>query len=101
MFFKAENRLNEVNAAERCSTLRSILWFIKMPIIFVHLPASGAFPLMDALGVIFFSLFFDCIVTLFREHPREFATVVLALGKNYRELRVKPLSSPKRQALVL
>lgn len=56
---------------------------------------------MDALGVIFFFLFFNCIVTLFREHPREFATVVLALGKNYRELRVKPLSSAKRQALVL
>ncbi|EDL93729.1 phosphatase and actin regulator 2, isoform CRA_a [Rattus norvegicus] len=48
-----------------------------MPIIFVHLPASGAFPLMDALGVIFF-LFFNCIVTLFREHPPPgFATVVI------------------------
>lgn len=61
---KKENTLKEVNVAERCSTLRSILWFIKMPIIFVHLPASGAFPLMDALDVIF-----ECMITLLRKHP--------------------------------
>lgn len=63
-FFFKENTLKDVNVAERCSTLRSILWFIKMPIIFVHLPASGAFPLMDALDVIF-----ECIITLLRKHP--------------------------------
>jgi hypothetical protein len=59
-----EDTLKEVNVAECCPTLRSILWFIKMPIIFVHLPASGAFPLMDALDVIF-----ECIITLLRKHP--------------------------------
>lgn len=64
VFFFKENTLKDVNVAERCSTLRSILWFIKMPIIFVHLPASGAFPLMDALDVIF-----ECIITLLRKHP--------------------------------
>lgn len=36
--------MKEVNVAECCPTLRSILWFIKMPIIFVHLPPALGSP---------------------------------------------------------
>lgn len=43
IFFK--NKLKGVNEAECHSTLRSILWYIKMPIVFVPLASFGGFSL--------------------------------------------------------
>lgn len=46
--FVFKNQLKGVNEAECRSTLRSILWYVKMPIIFVPLANWGAFPLLNA-----------------------------------------------------
>lgn len=49
LFFVFKNQLKGVNEAECHSTLRSILWYVKMPIIFVPLAnLGGAFPLLNA-----------------------------------------------------
>lgn len=47
LFFVFKYQLKGVNEAECHSTLRSILWYVKMPIIFVPLANLGGFSLTD------------------------------------------------------
>lgn len=70
-FFFFKNKLKGVNEAECHSTLRSILWYVKMPMIFVPLANLGGFSLTG-----YFLIVWLCI-TLLRELPQEIAMTML------------------------